>query len=72
MDFRALHFIPFLIVAHFEEKWRKIIDSAAKNIKYPLVALTDQQAIVVNGKKYRVIGVGRKECWNKAEKIISS
>lgn len=63
-DFKALNLIHFLIVAHFEEKYRTIIDSAAKTTKYPIVALTDKQAIVVDGKKVRIVGVGNKEFWN--------
>lgn len=63
-DFTALHLVPFLITAHFEEKYKVIVDQAAKGTKYPIVALTDQQAIVVLGKKVEVIGEGRKEYWN--------
>src|SRR3989338_10165873 len=63
-DFKALNLIPFLIVAHFEEKYRTIVDLAAKNTKYPIVALSDKQAIVVDGKTVRIVGVGKKEFWN--------
>ena len=63
-DFKALNLIHFLIVAHFEEKYRVIVDVAAKRTKYPIVALSDKQAIVVDGKNIKVIGVGRKEYWN--------
>lgn len=66
-DFKALNLVPFLMVAHFEEKWRKIIDEAAKKIKYPIVAITDKQAILVDGKKIKIVGVGKKECWNGFE-----
>lgn len=63
-DFTALHLVPFLITAHFEEKYKVIVDQAAKGTKYPIVALTDQQAIVMQGKKVEVIGGGKKEYWN--------
>ena len=63
-DLTALNLVPFLISAHYEEKYRSIIDQAAKNTKWPIVALTDQQAIVVQGNKIKVIGEGKREHWN--------
>ncbi len=63
-DLTALNLVPFLISAHYEEKYRSIIDQAAKNTKWPIVALTDQQAIVVQGNKIKVIGEGKREYWN--------
>jgi len=45
-DFTALNLVPFIIVAHFEEKYRKIIEDGAKTTKYPIVALSDTQAIL--------------------------
>ena len=63
-DFTALNLVPFLITAHFEEKYRLIVDQAAKKTEYPIVALTDTQAIMVQGKKVQVIGAGKKEYWN--------
>lgn len=63
-DFKALNYVPFLIVAHFDEKYRTIVDAATKTTRCPIVALTDKQAIVVDGKKIKIVGVGNKECWN--------
>ncbi len=64
-DFTALNLVPFLITAHFEEKYGLIIVQAAKKTDYPIVALTDQQAIVVRGKKVQIIGEGKKQYWNR-------
>ncbi len=66
-DFRALGLVPFLITAHFEEKYRAVIDQAAKMTSYPIVALTDQQALVVCEKKIQIIGKGKVERWNGFE-----
>lgn len=63
-DFTALNLVPFLITAHFEEKYRVVVDQAAKGTNYPIVALTDRQAIVVHGKEIKIVGEGKKECWN--------
>lgn len=66
-DVHALNLVPFLIVAHFEEKYRSIINQSAKETKYPIVALNDKQAVVVQGNKVRVVGVGKREVWNGFE-----
>ncbi len=63
-NFTALNLVPFLITAHFDEKYRTIIDQAATGTKYPIIALSDQQAILVQGKKVQIIGDGNKESWN--------
>lgn len=63
-DFTALSMVPFIITAHFEEKYRDVVDHAAKNTRYPIVALTDSQAIVVQGEKAKIVGEGKKEFWN--------
>ena len=64
IDFTALSLVPFLITAHFEEKYRVIVDQAAKGTKYPIVALLDKQAVLVKDGKVQVIGEGKREYWN--------
>lgn len=71
-NFKALNLVPFLLIAHFEEKYRSIINDAASRAKSPIVALYDTQAVYVKGNKYKVLGVGRKESFNnfKSQGII--
>ena len=63
-DFTALNFVSFLITAHFEEKYRTIVDQVTKSTKYPIVALSDTQAVLVQEDKIKVVGVGKREYWN--------
>ena len=63
-DFTALNLVPFLITAHFEEKYRVIVDQAAKATKYPIVALSDKQAVLVQSGKIKVVGEGKREYFN--------
>lgn len=63
-DFTALNLVPFLITAHFEEKYRSILNQAAKRTPYPIVALADTQAVLIKGKSIAIIGSGEKEFWN--------
>jgi len=63
-NLRGLNLVPFLITAHFENKYREIIEQAAKTTKYPIIALTDKQAVLVKGKQIRIIGTGKKNIFN--------
>jgi dipeptidase E len=60
----ALNLVPFMITAHFEEKYRSIVESAAKRTQYPIVALNDKQAVLVDRNGVKIVGEGRKEFWN--------
>jgi len=64
-NLKGLNLVPFLITAHFKEKYRKIIEAAAKKTKRTIIALTDRQAILVKGKKIKIIGPGKKIVLNK-------
>lgn len=69
-DLTALNLIPFLISAHFEEKYRSVIETAAKICRYPIVALNDTQAILVEGDKYKLVGKGNKEFFNNFQERL--
>lgn len=68
-DLTALNLVPFLITAHFEEKYRSIIEKAAKSTKYPIIALSDKQAILVKDKDIKIIGGGEKIVFNTLKKF---
>ena len=63
-DLNALSLVPFLIMAHFEEKWRTAVENAAKHTRYPIVALNDTQAVLVENDNCKVVGKGKKEFFN--------
>ena len=63
-DMKGVNLAPFLIMAHFVEKYRKLINKMAKTIEYPLVALTDKQAVLVKGKIIKLLGTPEKNYWN--------
>lgn len=63
-NLNGLNLIPFLIMAHFEKKWRPVIKNAAEDTKYPIIALTDKQAILVKDEKIKIIGSGAKNIFN--------
>ncbi|MBI2459221.1 MAG: Type 1 glutamine amidotransferase-like domain-containing protein [Parcubacteria group bacterium] len=70
-NFKGLNLVPFLVTAHFEEKLRSIIKKAAQSTKYEVIAITDKQAVLVNGNRRTIIGSGKKNIFNSPNmKII--
>ncbi|PIX68954.1 hypothetical protein COZ40_00500 [Candidatus Roizmanbacteria bacterium CG_4_10_14_3_um_filter_39_13] len=63
-DFNALNFVPFLITAHFKEEYRALIEKGMKATQYPVVALSDTQAVLVEDGKWKIVGEGKKEFFN--------
>ena len=68
-DLRGLNLVPFLITAHFENKYRKIIKQAARTTKYPIIALTDKQAVLVKDREAKIIGIGKKNIFNTSNRF---
>jgi dipeptidase E len=68
-DLTGLNFVPFLITAHFEEKYRPIIEEVSKKTNYPIIAISDQQAVSVENGKFEVVGVGEKNIFNTQTKF---
>jgi len=63
-DLTGLNLVPFLLTAHFEEKYRPILEKASKTTKYHIVALYDTQAVLVENSKYKIVRKGKKEFFN--------
>lgn len=60
----AMDLVPFLIFAHFEEKWRELVEKNVTSTKYPVVALYDTQAVLVENGKWKIVGKGKREFYN--------
>ncbi len=63
-NLKGLNLVPFLITAHFEKKWHSIIKKAAENTKYQVIALTDEQAVLIKDSSTKIIGNGKKNIFN--------
>lgn len=63
-DLTALNLVPFLISAHFNEGYRPVVEEEAVHTKYPIVALNDNQAILVEGNRYKIVGGGEVVSFN--------
>lgn len=58
-DFTALNLIPFYFFAHYEEKYKLLIEENYHSLAKPLIVLTDRQAVVMKGENYEIIGEGQ-------------
>ncbi len=63
-DLSALNLVPFLIFAHFKEENRELVEKGASGTKYPVVALSDTQAVLVIDGRWKVVGEGKREFYN--------
>lgn len=71
-DLTGLNLVPFFVSVHFEEKYREAIKRAAEHTTYPIVAISDSQAILVEDSDYRLVGTGNKEFFNGFTERIKS
>jgi len=60
----ALNLVPFLIFAHFKEEVRGFVEKGVKTTQYPVVALYNTQAVLVEDGKWKIAGEGKKEFFN--------
>jgi len=59
-DLNALNLAPFLITAHYKDEDRELIKEKIKNSKYPVKILNDEQAILVQDDKIKLLGKGKE------------
>ncbi|KKP59609.1 MAG: Peptidase S51, dipeptidase E [Candidatus Magasanikbacteria bacterium GW2011_GWC2_34_16] len=63
-NLKGLNLVPFLVTAHLDDKSLPIVKEEAKKTKYKIISLTDEQAVLVNGKTTKIIGKGKKNIFN--------
>ena len=70
-DLSAFNLVKFFIVVHFNNKYEQDVLNGAKTTKYPVVALRDNQAVLVKGTTVRIIGNKEKiMVLNNSEHLI--
>ncbi|MBU2472614.1 Type 1 glutamine amidotransferase-like domain-containing protein [Patescibacteria group bacterium] len=55
-DLTGFNFTNIAVFPHFEEKNRQEVKEFKKKVNYPVIELTDNQAVFVKGKNYIIIG----------------
>lgn len=59
-DLSSLSLVPFTVLPHFTEEEREIIESKMGELDYPIIAITNDQAVLIDGKRQKIIGKGKK------------
>ncbi len=57
-NLKGLGQVPFLLSAHFKDDLKETIQTGARTTKLPVVAISDGQAVWVEGNKRFVVGYG--------------
>jgi len=68
-DLTGLRLVPFVISVHIDESNLEIIRNAVAKVDYPVVALTDKQAILVENDKPKIVGTGERYIFNTEEQL---
>lgn len=55
-DFTGMNLVPFLMSVHYKAEYVALLRERVKQAKYPVKILTDDQAILVEGDKYTLVG----------------
>ncbi len=69
-DLTAMKLVPFVISVHVDDKNIDLIRRCASKVSYPVVALTDKQALLVDNDKKRIVGVGEKHIFNMPRDLL--
>lgn len=59
-DLSAMNLVPFLVSVHYKPEFKEAIKEGAKKSKYPVKVLTDDQAILVQNDKIKLVGKGKE------------
>lgn len=59
-DLTALNLVPFLLSVHYKPEYKEILKEAVAKTKYPVRILTDDQALLIQNDKVKLVGKGEE------------
>lgn len=65
-DLTGMKLVPFFIKPHYCREIANDISVAAEKIDYPVVALTDTQAVLIDNGYVKIVGLGKKTIFNNS------
>lgn len=68
-DLTGLSLVPFVISVHIDESNIEGIKECASKVGYPVIALTDKQAVLVENGTQKIVGEGEKHIFNTLDKF---
>lgn len=66
----AINLVPFLLFAHFTPEWKETVEKESKKTHYPIITLTNRQAVLCINGKYKIIGQGKKITLNNFRETL--
>jgi dipeptidase E len=63
-DLAGMKLVPFAITPHYGDEFTLSVKEAVEGVTYPVVALTDKQAVVVDGDNMEIVGQLDKSVFN--------
>jgi len=57
-DLRGMGLVDFMVIPHYVSKQKAIIEKNKGKVSYPIIALTDTQAVLVEDGKMQFVGSG--------------
>ncbi len=66
-DLTGLKLVPFGLTVHIDETNIEIIKKCAQKVNYPIIALSNKQAVLIKDKTKKIVGPGEKLVFNTRE-----
>ena len=57
-DLTGMNLVPFMLIVHYVSEYKKLVKTKIAKSKYEFKILTDDQAILVQGDNYKLVGKG--------------
>lgn len=68
-DFTALNLVPFIIFAHYEDKYLNALKKEEPQSAFPVIALNDKQAVLRSKGDYYLVGEGERLVFNNRKPL---
>jgi len=68
-DLTGLKLVPYVFSVHIDESNLDIVKNIANKVDYPVIALTDKQALLIDNGIKKIVGEGEKYIFNINTKL---
>jgi dipeptidase E len=68
-DLTGLKLVPYVFSVHIDESNLDVVKDIANKVDYPVIALTDKQALLIDNGIKKIVGVGEKYVFNTDTKL---
>jgi dipeptidase E len=68
-DLTGLKLVPYVFSVHIDESNLDVVKNIANKVDYPVIALTDKQALLIDNGIKKIVGGGEKYVFNTDTKL---